>query len=265
MKRDDSARCVVAMDVGNTHADWGVLRGRRVLQRGRWPTRDVRAPQLRLCLDEAAAVHGASGVVCGAVVPHVERRVAQAARQAGLPFLAVRSTLRLGLRLSYPEPATLGADRLANAVGAAHRHGVPVVVVDVGTATTADAVHAERGFIGGFIVPGPALMLAYLAERTALLPRLAPGPAPRGALGRSTEEAMRLGTAIGYAGLTQALVEELLALPGMANAAVVLTGGGADALRRRVPRAWKRDRDLTLWGLYRMYGLNQPARGEARR
>ncbi len=92
-----------------------------------------------------------------------------------------------GVGIDYPKPASIGPDRLANAVAARRSFGAPVVVVDFGTAVTFDVVNARGNYVGGIIAPGLAAMTDYLHEKTALLPR----PKIREmetAIGKSTEE-----------------------------------------------------------------------------
>ena len=112
------------------------------------------------------------------VVPKDDRAWRRFARTRGLAFHQVScrdfadAAARRFLALDYPEPETIGADRLADAAGAVTRYGAPVLVMDFGTALTAAVVTRDRVWRGGVIAPGFPLMRDYLFERTAKLPRM---------------------------------------------------------------------------------------------
>ncbi len=147
----------------------------------------------------------------------------------------------------YPEPATIGADRLADAVGAIARYGAPLIVMDFGTALTAAVITHENVWRGGVIAPGFPLMRDYLFERTARLPRmeLGTGKAPR--IGRSTEEAMRFGALVGYRGMVREIVTELTRNFNE-SFHLVATGGFAKWVLADLDLPFTIDPTLTLYG-----------------
>ena len=142
--------------------------------------------------------------VVSSVVPACNALIRRAAGKT--PVLFVSAKCKLGVKVNYPKPDSIGADRLANAAAVAELYGTPAVVVDFGTAVTFDVVAAERCYIGGVIAPGLEAMTTYLYKRTALLPKLTLSE-PRHAVGRSTKAAMMSGAIFGYRGL----VKEILA------------------------------------------------------
>ena len=111
--------------------------------------------------------------------------------------------------IDSPKPETIGADRLADAVGAVSRYGAPVIVMDFGTALTAAVVTGNGVWRGGVIAPGFPLMRDYLFERTAKLPRMELGRGGVPKIGRSTEEAMRFGAIVGYRGMVREIAATL--------------------------------------------------------
>ena len=161
----------------------------------------------------------------------------------------------LGVAISYPQPARIGPDRLANACGGVRKYGAPLIVADFGTAVTFDCVSRWRGYIGGVIAPGLPLMFSYLAEKTALLPHIGVG-ATRSRVGRSTAEAMRLGARWGYRGMVREIVAELLRNPELRGARLVATGGYAAWVVRGLAPRMIVDQTLTLYGLGVAYELN---------
>src|SRR5213082_4202717 len=124
--------------------------------------------------------------------------------------LWLNSTVKLGVGVDYPNPKSIGADRLANAAAVAALYGSPAIVVDFGTAVTFDIVSAQRKYIGGVIAPGLEAMTNFLFQRTALLPKLSLKE-PRRAIGRSTIDAMLSGAVFGYRGLVREILARIQA------------------------------------------------------
>ena len=161
--------------------------------------------------------------------------------------------------VDFPDPETVGADRLANAAAVAAFHEAPAIVVDFGTAVTFDIVApgaARPAYIGGVIAPGLDVMRDYLHQRTALLPRIDLREPPA-AIGKSTIDAMLSGAVHGYRGL----VREILArvrdeLPGNSPLKVIATGGYADLIAAGLPEIDLVDPLLTLRGLAAIGILN---------
>jgi type III pantothenate kinase len=164
-------------------------------------------------------------------------------------LLLLRHDIDLGIGIKYPKPETIGADRLANAVALAKLHGAPGVVIDFGTAVTFDIVDDSPAYVGGVIAPGLRLMTDYLHERTALLPRVELKE-PLAAIGKSTEQAILSGAALGYRGMVRGILESLRKEMGARDRLrVVATGGDAEWIATGMPEIETVDEDLTLHGL----------------
>ncbi|MCL6596047.1 MAG: type III pantothenate kinase [Firmicutes bacterium] len=151
-------------------------------------------------------------------------------------------------RLDMPL-ALVGADRLCNAVAARALIGAPVLVVDVGTATTLDVVGPDGRFAGGAIAPGPDTAAQGLAEAAPHLVRAERPPADGSVLGREAGKALAAGLAWGTAAAVDALVRRARRQPGLEHAPVVATGGGADALARLAESVDRVEPWLTHLGL----------------
>lgn len=248
---------VIVIDVGNTSTSLGLFQGLKRLNRIDVPTHETTEEDAARTLRSLVGAEHVQGAVLGSVVPKVNPIWTQAVRslRKTANILNVSCKLDIGLPINYPKPETIGADRLANACAAAHCFGAPVIVADFGTAVTFDVVEARRGYVGGIIAPGLMLMFSYLAERTALLPSIRPAPV-RGWVGRSTEQAMRLGAKWGYRGLVKEIVRELTRHPSMRKAKICATGGWARWCLRGSGLRITVDPDLTLYGLARIYQLN---------
>ena len=201
---------------------------------------------------------GLDGVAYVSVVPKQDAKWRKSAKSFGLRFHQVSyRDFQLSkhpnlpnfpnLRIDYPKPETIGADRLADAAGAVSRYGAPVLVMDFGTALTAAVVTKDRVWRGGVIAPGFPLMRDYLFERTAKLPRMriGSGKAPR--IGRSTEEAMRFGALVGYRGMVREIVSELRR-NFKCDFKLVATGGFAKWVLKDLDLPFVIDPTLTLYG-----------------
>ena len=239
---------VLVIDIGNTSTSYGLYSKGRVSRVGRIDT----ARSAEAALKRILAGYRAERAVIASVVPKVNKVWARAVNR---PVLWVNHTIQLGVSISYPKPATIGADRLANACGGFEKYGAPLICADFGTAVTFDCVSRDAAYIGGVIAPGLPLMFSYLAEKTAKLPHIKPG-ATRTTIGRSTEEAMKLGARWGYRGMVREIVAELLKNPALKGATLVATGGYASWVVKGLTPRMIVDQGLTLYGLGRISELN---------
>jgi len=210
----------------------------------------------RKSLEEATAGWDYEKVVLASVVP----RKAELIRQvwSGFPFLEVTHRLKLGVDLDFPDPSTIGADRLANAAAIVAQSGeVPCIVVDFGTAVTFDVISAAQAYVGGIIAPGLNVMTDYMHERTALLPKIEIEE-PTELIGKSTRSAMLSGAVHGYRGLIKEILSELERelTGGKRHVRTVATGGYARLLSAKIPAIDAVFPDLTLDGIRIIANLN---------
>ncbi len=242
------------IDIGNTSIHYGLVEGRRVTAAGDFPTAALRdGPSAEFSALAAPFLKEAGGAAWCSVVPAVNANLAKTLEGAGVPLFHLNHRNCPGLDLAYPEPAEIGEDRLANAIAAQEYFGIPAVVVDMGTAVTFDIVTAA-GYEGGIIAPGLAVMTRYLHEQTALLPALKAEDLLRveGAIGKSTVHAMKLGVAVGFSGMIEALLRRVLdELEGRGEGApvVLATGGSVSNLTADWAHRSRFVEHLTLLGL----------------
>lgn len=215
------------------------------------PTREVGGESLRRALQ---GWEYDAAVVCS-VVPRV-RDILCSWLTCPAHVLNDRSLMNLGI--DYPEPAQIGADRLANALGAAVAYPLPCIVVDFGTAVTFDVIDSRGCYVGGVIAPGLASMSDYLVRNTALLPAVDPCE-PKRAIGKSTEQALHAGSVFGYRGLVRELLARIEDELDGGKPYVVATGGDAALIARGVPEIMRVDRDITLEGMRLVALSNLPS------
>lgn len=162
--------------------------------------------------------------------------------------------------MGYDDPAEVGADRVADVVGARAAYGAPVVVVDLGTTTTFEVVDASGTFVGGIIAPGVALGARSLSAAAARLP-LIELRAPASVVGRSTRAAMESGVVLGEVARIDGLLDAIAAETAL-DAPIVLTGGNAREMAALLRHEVIVDESLTLRGLWGLWTRNQ--RGQTR-
>jgi type III pantothenate kinase len=194
-------------------------------------------------------------VVVSSVVPAKNSAIAAAARKKA-KVIWLDWKLKLGVEIDYPNPQSIGADRLANAAAVAELYGFPAIAVDFGTAVTFDIVSEQRTYVGGVIAPGLEAMTHFLYQRTALLPKLLLKE-PRRTVGKSTTEAMLSGAVFGYRGLIREILGRIRAeqFP-RKRACVVATGGYARLIGGCLPEIGVIHPQLTLEGLRIAANLN---------
>ena len=244
---------VLLVDIGNSRIKWARLEsGRLGLGRAAsyldWGTTDYR----RRLFGRARGVELV--LVSSVAGPKANRLLTAAARRAGARVKFVTVPRRgAGVTVGYAEPWRLGVDRFVAAVGAhALFPSVPVCVVGVGTAMTIDLVGADGRHRGGVIIPGPTLMVETLLYGTHGIRRRArggPAVVAGGSLfGRSTRAGVVQGARHAAAATIDQAVEQARPLVGRAPL-VVLTGGGAPAVRGLLRSHWVLVPDLVLRGL----------------
>jgi type III pantothenate kinase len=247
---------ILLFDIGNTHTHVGLADGRRVMKQINIPTREWFGDGAKSRVAKFVGAKKISGAVLCSVVPRATPLVRKALKTLWkLDVLELSPKTIRGVGIDYPKPNSIGPDRLANAVAAKFHFGVPVVVVDFGTAVTFDVVDSKGNYVGGIIAPGLAAMTDYLHEKTALLPRIKIREV-KSAIGKSTEHAMLVGAVHGYRGLVRGLIAELKRELKAKNLPVIATGGYAKLIAAKLPEISAVAPDLTLEGLRLVWKSN---------
>jgi type III pantothenate kinase len=238
------------IDISNSYTKFAFSSRENVGRSARIPTKKLSSAALKTIL----ARRNVRAVVVSSVVPKKDSVVRFAAKS--LPLLLIDAKCELGIGVDYPQPRSIGADRLANAAAAAHLYGVPAIVVDFGTAVTFDVVSAAGDYMGGVIAPGLEAMTSFLYQRTALLPKLTLRE-PVSAIGKTTRGAMMSGAIYGYRGLVREIIARIRAesFP-RGKLRVIATGGYAHLIARQLPQIEAVHGGLTLDGLRIIANLN---------
>jgi type III pantothenate kinase len=209
--------------------------------------------ELTHLLDDDGFLPGdCDGVVYCCCNPHVDRLLEALRKTFACGLRALGTDLEPVLKIGYHRPEELGADRLANATGAALHYGRPCVVVDAGTCITSEVISADGELMGGAIAAGRAAILAGLIitvphlEEALLQTEVAELEVM---LGRSTAEGLVVGVALQLAATADRLVAEALEILGEPDAPVVLTGGDAALIEPLMAEPVICDDKLALEGL----------------
>ena len=265
---------ILAIDIGNTTVALGGIKDGRVCFVAHMDTVRTRtAAEYRAEMERIFARRRNperkvwfEGAVLTSVVPQITGALAACARHyTGRDPVIVGPDIRTGLTMGVPDPAAVGKDRIADAAYAAANYPLPVITVDLGTATTFNVVDEEKVFRGGVICPGLSTGLRALGDRCAQLPQIHLAR-PRHAIGTTTQESMLSGAVMGTAVLLDGMaarIEEELGSP----ATLVLTGGLAKYVAPLCRHPLTYDPELMMKGLALLYELNNRSarRGDSRR
>ncbi len=221
-------------------------------------TPDEHAVLLTQLLDlEGLDIHSSlSGIAVCSSVPAMTAALRQMALRwfSGVPLVVVGPGVRSGMPILYDDPREVGPDRIANAIGAFHLYGGPSLVVDLGTATTFEAISAAGEYLGGAITPGVAISLEALFQHAAALRRVELVE-PRAVIGRSTAESIQSGVLFGFAAQVDGLCRRIRGELGE-SATIIATGGLAELIAPYSELVQHVEPWLTLEGLRVLYDRN---------
>ena len=253
---------ILTVDIGNSNIVLGGVEGEEIVFEARLRTEatktsDQYCVDLKILLD----VYGLSadtieGAIISSVVPQVLNSMQTAVKKlTGKTSLVVGPGLKTGLNILLDNPSQTGADLVVGSVAALREHKPPMIIIDMGTATTMVVLNKQGALIGGCIMPGVRISLDALTERTALLPGLQLDQ-PQKAIGRNTIDCMRSGIMMGSASMLDGMIERMEAELGC-ETTVIATGGIAKFIVPLCKREIIYDKDLLVKGLAALYRDNK--------
>ena len=252
---------VLTIDIGNSNIVLGVFDRRELLFTARISTDISRtADELAVMMNEIFTIRGVdrtaiSGSIISSIVPALTGAMSTAAEliTGKAPFL-VAPGIKTGLNIRIDNPAQLGSDLLVDCVAAAAMYPKPVIVADMGTATTLSVVDEGNNMLGGAIMPGVRTALNALISKTAQLPQISID-SPKKAIGTNTNDSMRSGVVLGNAGMLDGMIERFEEELGR-EAFVVATGGLSGEICKHTKKKVLHNPNLLLQGLYILYLRN---------
>jgi type III pantothenate kinase len=253
---------LLAVDIGNTSTTLGVFDGEKL--RATWHVAtgvhrmsdEYAALLLNLLRQQGLDTTDVKAVaLCSVVPPLISTFEELFQRYFTIEPLVVGAGVKTGVRIRMDNPREVGADRIADAAAAHHLYGGPVIVIDLGTATTFGIISREGDYIGGIIATGIATAAEALFTRTAQLPRVELAH-PKHVIGTNTVAAIQSGIIYGYASLVEGMLARIHKELGF-KAKVVATGGYAGLIAKETKVIDVVNPDLTLIGLRLIYELNK--------
>ncbi|MCC2231491.1 type III pantothenate kinase [Lachnospiraceae bacterium CLA-AA-H215] len=252
---------VFTIDIGNSNIVVGTVNRQGVLFVERMST-DHKKTELEyaILLKSAMEIHGITtneikGCIISSVVPPVTSVINRALEKlTGEKALVVGPGIRTGLNIKIDNPAQLGSDLVVDAVAGIAEYPLPLIIIDMGTATTMSAIDAAGNYLGGVIIPGVRVALDSMVSRTAQLPRIS-FEAPKKAIGKNTIECMKSGSVLGSASMLDGMIDRLEEELSQ-DATVVATGGIAPFITPHCKHKIICDDTLLLKGLYLIYNKN---------
>lgn len=221
---------LLAIDIGNSNITLGLF-GKDVLHFTARMATDQRktADEYAVDIKDIIFLHGeevsqVEDCIISSVVPSVGAAVSSAvALLCNTVPLMLGPGVKTGLNIKIDNPAQLGADLAAGAVGALHEYTMPCIIIDMGTATTVSVLDKNGAFLGGTIGAGVNLTLRALAQGTAALPAISLSP-PKSVIGKNTVDCMQSGIILGTASMLDGIINRIEEELGE-SATVVATGG----------------------------------------
>ena len=253
---------ILVVDIGNSNIVIGGVQDEKIVFEARirteaTKTSDEYCVDLKILMDVYSVDPDAvEGAIIASVVPQVLNSIQTAIyKLTGKTSLVVGPGLKTGLNIKIENPAQTGADLVVGSVAALREHKPPMIVVDMGTATTMVVLDETGALVGGCICPGVKISLDALTERTALLPGLQLDQ-PRRAIGRNTIDCMRSGIMMGTACMLDGMVQRMEEELGQ-KTTVIATGGIARFITPMCKTPIIYDKDLLIKGLAMLYTENK--------
>ena len=252
---------ILAIDIGNTNIVIGCFQEKQVLFRERLTTKlDATDLEYAVNVKTALEMNGLtkeeiSGAIISSVVPSVTTTVTRAVEKyCGVKALVVGPGIKTGLSIRIDNPAQLGSDLVVAAVAGIKEYPCPMILIDMGTATTYSVIDENKNYLGGLITTGMAVSADALVSRTSQLPRISFDP-PKKVVSTNTIDCIKGGILYSNAAAIDGIVERIENELGKA-CTVVATGGLSRLVAPLCHRSLILDDDLLLKGLMYLYEKN---------
>jgi len=253
---------LLAIDIGNTNLVIGCIENDKILFKARIATDRLRTSdqygvEIKNMIEAfGVKVSDIDDCIISSVVPPVFNSVKTGViKVIGKQPMVVGPGLKTGLNIHVDVPSQVGSDRIVIAVAALAEYKAPMILMDLGTATTIEVVEAENRYLGGVIFPGVKVSLEALTSRAAQLPAISLDK-PRQVIGKNTVDCMRSGMMYGTAAMIDGLVDRIEEELGH-KATLIATGGLAQFITPLCRREIILEKELLLKGLNIIYKKNK--------
>ena len=254
---------ILAVDAGNTNIVAALMEDEKVISTKRFATGKDQSDkyhyeELLKLVNECCAATDKSvqGSIISSVVPCINKRIETACEKiTGKSPLIVDNTINTGMTICYDNPSKLGADLICDGAGAVKKYGAPVVVIDIGTATTFLIIDETKKYLGSVITPGPITAINALTQMASLLPDGEFMPTDS-IIGKNTYECMSIGTYTTHSAMIDGMIQRFEEKLGD-KVKYIITGGPAKDVVKLCKKNLIFDDDLLHYGLYTLYELNK--------
>ncbi len=253
---------LLAIDVGNSNIVIGCIDNGAISHVFRMVT-DISKTEFEYAVDirnilEFDGLSGPAfdGAIISSVVPPLVTVIKSAVRRVtSKNALIVGAGIKTGINIRIDDPAQLGSDIVADGVAAISKYPLPIIIFDMGTATTISVIDQQANLIGGALYPGVGLSMNALSSRTSQLPRV-PIEAPEKVISANSIDCMKSGAIFGTASMVDGMIDRIEEELGM-RATVIATGGLSSRIMPFCRHEIKLDEDLQLEGLGIIYEKNK--------
>jgi len=253
---------ILAIDMGNTNIVVGCFDDEDIKFTERIST-DTKKTELEYAVlfKTILELHGItpamiSGSIISSVVPQLVHIMVSAIEKiTPIDPVIVGPGVKNGLNIRMDNPKQLGADLVVDAVAGLQEYGAPLIIIDMGTATTISVIDENKNYVGGMIIPGVKVSLDSLVSRTSQLPRISL-EAPKKSIGTNTIQCMQSGIVYGQASCLDGMIDRIEEELGY-KTTVVATGGLAKEITPHCKKEILLDDDLLLKGLKIIYDKNK--------
>lgn len=253
---------ILTVDIGNTSIAFGVFENEKLKFKSKiTAVKTKSSDEYAVLISEIFKMNGISaedisGGIMLSVVPGLSFVVSDALKKLSISVIILGAGVKTGLDIRTQSPETVGADIVAEAVGALCNHGAPLAVIDLGTATTISVIGEKRELCGCVIAPGVKLSGDALSASCSLLPDVSLSKNPK-FLGTNTAESINSGLVWGTALMLDGFIDKIKEETGFGERlSVIATGGLCDLVVPLCKNKIAVDADLTLLGLFKIYKLN---------
>ena len=254
---------LLVIDIGNTNTVVGIFRDRKLRQSWRLVSSHTRTVDeywimvKLLCVSADVKIQDVKGIIISSVVPELTTSFIKMCQvHFSIHPMVVNYEQKLGVQLLVREPKQIGADRICNVVAAKQKYPLPLIVIDLGTATTFDVINSDGNYIGGSIAPGLVTGALELVRRASQLHEIDP-VYPKHIIGKTTKEHLQGGIFVGHIAMIEGMVHRIKKELGKDPIHVVATGGLSEELAEHTAAINSINMNLTLEGLEIIYNLNK--------
>lgn len=248
---------ILGIDAGNTNIVAALIDAHGVISECRYETKRAETEEYHTAhIKTLLKNRTVCGAVISSVVPEINEHLKKIClNTAGNEPLFVSAQIKTGLDIKYDYPDKLGADLIAAAAGAMTKYKGPVIIVDIGTATTISVVSRQNEYLGGMIAPGPNTSMRALASMTSQLPETQLEVTDK-IIGTNTADCIRIGTLTAHAAMIDGMIDRILDYLNISDAEIIATGGRAEEITAMCIHKMTYDKDLLFRGLYALYKMN---------